>query len=1580
MRSKLFKQIIYIFSAIYQVLQFDNQSIYVSMALSFIQMFQLIYLAFALKTSYLWNNTQLTHTITQFLSYFTILLHIVNTDFSIFLAFLYFFFSIVLVTIMLLFLVGILDKDAPIILIKILGYLLKFLLTIGYFPLMQIFFGYLACHEKDGIQVMVYLNSQVCWTFEYSIHAIFAILSLILSQGLISIVSLICYQSKKTQMNAFSQRTGRPYSFYHYCILINIMTYQLLETPQYISVILIVFLINSYLLFYLVKSTQPFHDKNIQTLWVIITALNFWTSFMLTFAAILEGYYFRKSLYAWLIGIPFLTIIIIREPSEQVDLFAANIHPHESGDHIIQLCEYLLNMIQNAHNDHYIQLELDAYIEVHKNACPKPDCVLKARKQTEKKKSTRQGNQILLDVINQIFFYGIKNFPTDTHLRLHYAYFLMDYLKLKQLALTELQQAEQSNVSFDFSFIIFRFKKIIEEELQQQQQESSIHLDVSNEMTFLAQSKQLMNMVERTALLFIDFWSQLQEEMPDTGKLLYLGTKIQQFAQIVEDQWKRIKKLNQKHKKLYLLMGKYYKYVWNDEIKSQQMFEIEKNNKNSEFKGLYILDEMGNSSQAILVCQTEGDQLGIIQSINKAACSLLGYTKTDLVGRHLKILQPKIYSKWHTTIMTRFLENSDLNQLQEAKEQGCKIIFVKNKAHYIIQCLLQVKIIQTQNQEIYLMAQLIQDVQFKPYCYILCQSNGQIENINSMCIKVLGIDNKIIEMKRLNINDLFPNFMDIKEDYQTRQGEKLVYTPSQKLSKDLDFIKYSSENIQLDLHEQTVFNCQVTEIQFNFLASEKIENRVFGYIIKLDLIKPQTNGLQVVKKQLQQQQWFKFIPQNIYQLEKVNITDTIDNSIKFDSSIIWESAQKQSEETVTQEQVKQQEETNVLAQGIRTVRLLRDKLVDIDDQQPEEEDEESQNNQIILAHQDDLDEEQSVLQLNQNYSSKSLIETEIKQSLLPSINKKMQMLINTLLVIIIICIFTEYFLGTKLNDDLQMNIPYLRQNNERVAIFLLLQSVIQDLKFLNYGYSPLQQILTNNTFIQIQRNNFKINLAQIEELELNLSLAEVTFIQEYEFYETEFKSLNVQMKNYYGDLQNYTLSETIEQLISVAIKLNNSDLTEFNDLNPLIFYFEFNSYNSLALAQHISQNYYYYNILSKSSLIDRSVNTFLIIISFMTFILFLASLCYFYQIYHNKLEIIQLFLDIKENQIKQIYNNCELFLTDLQIGDDDLISEAEEKPVEKGDEAAVLNFRPKRRKHKDSSKEFQNQLFISFILNLLIFFYFLFLEFQVEIVVSQVQRILPVLNLTSSAEVFNRFADNALRQFIYDPSYLIYNNNGIDELRKITVQLYDIDAEIHQLHTDTWDLFEEKYKTAFYDIFINNPCSIIASIESTVTEPVCNSFYGGIMQNGLSIGITKFVEDLRQTIQNFENRNSSQKQVFDITDDPDLNTRINLINTISVTSMRRMQKIFIRACYRYLISIMESTILQHFDQTDVLRLAVFLCINILLLIGVIFVWIPVQLKNNQDILTTRLLILMIPLDLILRIKSIKNYLRNKIYH
>lgn len=46
-------------------------------------------------------------------------------------------------------------------------------------------------------------------------------------------------------------------------------------------------------------------------------------------------------------------------------------------------------------------------------------------------------------------------------------------------------------------------------------------------------------------------------------------------------------------------------------------------------------------------------------------------------------------------------------------------------------------------------------------------------------------------------------------------------------------------------------------------------------------------------------------------------------------------------------------------------------------------------------------------------------------------------------------------------------------------------------------------------------------------------------------------------------------------------------------------------------------------------------------------------------------------------------------------------------------------------------------------------------------------------------------------------------------------------------------------------------------MDSTITENVCNSFYGGIIENGLSIAMTKFIEDLRLSIINYEDKNIS---------------------------------------------------------------------------------------------------------------------------
>lgn len=70
-----------------------------------------------------------------------------------------------------------------------------------------------------------------------------------------------------------------------------------------------------------------------------------------------------------------------------------------------------------------------------------------------------------------MYFYGIRKFPNNTALRISYSFFLIEKMKMKQQALQELNAAEMTKPSFDEEFIIFRYRKIIEDEIAESKNE-----------------------------------------------------------------------------------------------------------------------------------------------------------------------------------------------------------------------------------------------------------------------------------------------------------------------------------------------------------------------------------------------------------------------------------------------------------------------------------------------------------------------------------------------------------------------------------------------------------------------------------------------------------------------------------------------------------------------------------------------------------------------------------------------------------------------------------------------------------------------------------------------------------------------------------------------------------------------------------------------------------------------------------------------------------------------------------------------------------------------------------------------------
>ena len=98
-------------------------------------------------------------------------------------------------------------------------------------------------------------------------------------------------------------------------------------------------------------------------------------------------------------------------------------------------------------------------------------------------------------------------------------------MKFNQIALHELLIAEENFPPFEIQFIIFRLKRIIEEEIiktnkkmklkQGNNNEEIGQLNIMSEMRYQDVFEQLKSNIDGSCEAHMEFWSQLIEEAPD---------------------------------------------------------------------------------------------------------------------------------------------------------------------------------------------------------------------------------------------------------------------------------------------------------------------------------------------------------------------------------------------------------------------------------------------------------------------------------------------------------------------------------------------------------------------------------------------------------------------------------------------------------------------------------------------------------------------------------------------------------------------------------------------------------------------------------------------------------------------------------------------------------------------------------------------------------------------------------------------------------------------------------------------------------------------------------------------------------
>lgn len=83
---------------------------------------------------------------------------------------------------------------------------------------------------------------------------------------------------------------------------------------------------------------------------------------------------------------------------------------------------------------------------------------------------------MLLKLIESLFKFGVKKYPQCTKLHLTFAFFYMEKLEKKSKAFEQFTRAINTNPSFGEQFIIYRFRKIITEKLEENQEENDTDL------------------------------------------------------------------------------------------------------------------------------------------------------------------------------------------------------------------------------------------------------------------------------------------------------------------------------------------------------------------------------------------------------------------------------------------------------------------------------------------------------------------------------------------------------------------------------------------------------------------------------------------------------------------------------------------------------------------------------------------------------------------------------------------------------------------------------------------------------------------------------------------------------------------------------------------------------------------------------------------------------------------------------------------------------------------------------------------------------------------------------------------------
>ena len=1017
-----------------------------------------------------------------------------------------------------------------------------------------------------------------------------------------------------------------------------------------------------------------------------------------------------------------------------------------------------------------------------------------------------------------MYFYGIKKFPNNTSLRISHAFFLLEKIDHKQQALAELGQAEQNKPPFDEQFIIYRYRKIVEDEVAEGQNEGvGGSLDVVGSLAFENHLRQCQANIEKSALLHMEFWSQLSEDNPDLGKLNDIGSKINSSVAHVEEHWNKLLKINNNMPKAMRMYGKFLIEIINNKEEGEELLEKARSNANNNtnkravnISGINASDDINSESTPTVYMSGDSDKFGVITSINLAAASLFGYSKAELINRKVNVLMPQIYSKFHDQFIEHYINTNESRLTNTNKD---RFVFGKNKSTYIFPVFIMVKAIQTYSQNIQFVATFKLEKNLKNAAYILTQPDGVIDSLTSTCINLLKLDSKMVAQRKGNINDFVPNIIKERAEIFASQAtnNKAVAHVKFKYPESSEYWVENSEIVP-----STTLSCTIADV--TFLSGEEHAGIYFKFekLIEKNMIS--THNEKKAKISNFQFRFERGSSANIIgeyvdgtssdaasahysEFNEDNFTNSAFRSdmgetghggLPFGGDSTKNPTPLLANQTLSPHSKQPGLARPAYDTDISTYRLISGKLTAIEDLKvsEENEDEEGSGSENIASSKNsaqnnkNLEEEHesdiSAKDFNSTFKSRKTLNQVINDRRPPSSVRNLKWTANILMLSLFIIAGVDYFVTVSEFDEVKGNLGLINLSNKRIAELQNIVSKVRDLQLLNMG------LFAGSELESYYKNEIEASTTAVKEIMDLLQLDQMALSSEHlKLLQSKSISMKFKVSTQGTNTILFNLNEATLQVISKALNIKNAELSMITNENADLYFVNYNNFNEFYVGLRTSSELYVKELVERS---DSKQNIFMILLLVSAVALILAIVILFpvlFKVNRTREEVLSLFLDIPEKTVKALYTKCENFISNLQVGEEeDMISELEDESFEKNNEDSEFqdfNPRKKRKKFKNNGKS-QRRFFVKFFIGAFaVEGYFLLNFFLSKGLLDDITSIMKEVNSTSVAESFYSFINNAERQLMLDNNFPILNQNSLDIAVENIKKMYYLDSEIHQV-------------------------------------------------------------------------------------------------------------------------------------------------------------------------------------------------------